>query len=248
MEPIQGQNSFREGGVKMSELEGNGEDIQKMLDGLSIEQRVAGLAPEQVLALYDTEQLLLALPDNALSSLSNGYLTRLSERTRATIRSRIGSESPEEVDIRKLEGYDEVVEKIRGMKEEVAADIEARKAQIRKLVACLRPDHALAGFTPEQVLAAFRSDPELLSITPAHLRADVSLAEVRAIFTPAQLLAAHAPKRVLAGLAPEQRVAGLTPEQALLAMPVEVLRGLGDSYLATLSEPTRAAIRARIGQ
>ena len=83
----------------MSELEGDDEGIQKMLDGLPPErvlaaykpkQRVAGLVPEQVLALYDSEQLLLALPDNALRSLSEDYLATLSEPTRAAIRARIG--------------------------------------------------------------------------------------------------------------------------------------------------------------
>jgi hypothetical protein len=40
----------------------------------------------------------------------------------------------------------------------------------------------------------------------------------------------------------------LPPEQVLLALPVEVLRGLSDAYLDSLSEPTRAAIRARIAE
>jgi hypothetical protein len=52
----------------------------------------------------------------------------------------------------------------------------------------------------------------------------------------------------LAGLAPEQVLAGLTAEQTLLALPDAALRGLTDAYLATLAEPTRAAIRARIGR
>jgi hypothetical protein len=66
--------------------------------------------------------------------------------------------------------------------------------------------------------------------------------------TPEQVLAGLAPEQRVAGLAPEQRLAGLTPEQALLALPDEALRGLADTYLATLSAPTRAAIRARIGR
>jgi hypothetical protein len=43
-----------------------------------------------VLALYDSEQVLLALPDKALRSLSEDYLATLSEPTRAAIRARIG--------------------------------------------------------------------------------------------------------------------------------------------------------------
>ncbi|HLM73883.1 MAG TPA: hypothetical protein VK459_14355, partial [Polyangiaceae bacterium] len=36
------------------------------------------------------------------------------------------------------------------------------------------------------------------------------------------------------------------PAQLLIALPVEVLKGLSDAYLDSLPEPTRAAIRARI--
>jgi hypothetical protein len=55
-------------------------------------------------------------------------------------------------------------------------------------------------------------------------------------------------QKFLDGLSIEQRLAGLAPEQKLLAMPVEVLRGFSKEYLATLSEPMRAAVRARIGR
>jgi len=66
--------------------------------------------------------------------------------------------------------------------------------------------------------------------------------------SPEQRLAGLAPEQVLAAYKPEQRLAGLTPEQALLALPDEILRTFPDDYLATLSEPTRDAIRARIGR
>jgi hypothetical protein len=56
------------------------------------------------------------------------------------------------------------------------------------------------------------------------------------------------PAERLAGLAPEQRVAGLTAEQRLLLLSDDALRGLADTTFAALSEPTRAAIRARIGR
>ena len=213
-----------------SEYEGD-ERLRKLLDGLSIEQRLAGLAPEQVLATYDSEQLLLALPDSALRSLSDDYRATLSKPTRAAIRTRIGFESTEdEVDIRKLEGYDEVLQKIQQMNEEDAEKIELCKQKLRVIVARLPPDHPLAGLTPEQVLAAFRADPEVLCLTAEQLFGGLPPEEELAIFTPAQLLA------------------DLTHEQRLLAMPVEVLRGFSDDYLATLSEPTRAAIRSRIGR
>ncbi len=56
------------------------------------------------------------------------------------------------------------------------------------------------------------------------------------------------PERVLAKYKPEQRVAGLTPEQRVLLLTDDALRGFTEAYLATLSEPTRTAIRARIGR
>jgi hypothetical protein len=66
--------------------------------------------------------------------------------------------------------------------------------------------------------------------------------------TPEQRLTGLAPEQRLSGLAPEQRLAGLAPEEQLLALSDEVLRGLPEAYLATLSGPTRAKIRARIGR
>ena len=48
----------------------------------------------------------------------------------------------------------------------------------------------------------------------------------------------------LAGLAPEQVLATYTAEQLLIALPDKVLRSLSRDYLATLSSPTRTAIRA----
>jgi hypothetical protein len=67
-----------------------------------------------------------------------------------------------------------------------------------------------------------------------------------------KVLARLPPEWVLATYSPEQRLAGLTPEQRLrvllLALPDEALRALSDAYLETLAEPTRAAIRARIGR
>jgi hypothetical protein len=56
------------------------------------------------------------------------------------------------------------------------------------------------------------------------------------------------PERRLAGLAPEQRLAGLSREQMLLALPDEVLRSLSEDYLSTFPEPTRLAVRKRLGQ
>jgi hypothetical protein len=55
-------------------------------------------------------------------------------------------------------------------------------------------------------------------------------------------------QKLIATLPPEQRLVGLSPEQMLLALPDDMIRGFSAEYLATLSEATRAAIRARIGR
>lgn len=65
---------------------------------------------------------------------------------------------------------------------------------------------------------------------------------------PERRVAGLSPEQVLAAYKPEERVAGLSPEQILLTLPDDALRALSDAYLATLSEPTRAAIRRRTGR
>lgn len=66
--------------------------------------------------------------------------------------------------------------------------------------------------------------------------------------TPGQILAGLTPEQILAGLTPEERMAGLSPEQILLGLPVVVLRAFSESYLATLPESVREAIRKRLGR
>jgi len=65
---------------------------------------------------------------------------------------------------------------------------------------------------------------------------------------PEQRLEGLAPEQRLEGLAPEQRLEGLAPEQQVLALSDEVLRGLSDNYLDSLTPATREAIRRRIGR
>lgn len=55
-------------------------------------------------------------------------------------------------------------------------------------------------------------------------------------------------KRFLESLSPEERMAGLTPEQVLPWLPEEMLCHLTDTYLATLPESVREAIRKRLGR
>jgi hypothetical protein len=77
---------------------------------------------------------------------------------------------------------------------------------------------------------------------------DEVLRKALAELPPEQVLATYKPKQRVAGLPPEQVLAMFNSEQVVLALPDDALRSLGDDYLATLSEPTRAAIRARIGR
>jgi hypothetical protein len=72
-----------------------------------------------------------------------------------------------------------------------------------------------------------------------------------------EMLDSLPPEQRLAGLTPEQRLAGLPPEQWLagadrdhqaLALPVEVLRLLPDTYFHSLSPEVQAEIRRRLAQ
>ena len=49
----------------------------------------------------------------------------------------------------------------------------------------------------------------------------------------------------LEGVPVADRLEGVPEDERLLAMPIEALRALPDSYLATLSEDVRAAVLAR---
>ena len=111
---------------------------------------------------------------------------------------------------------------------------------------------------------------ELMSTKEAGMRMqdmegyDELMQEMLATLSPEQRLAGLAPEQRLAGLPPEQRLAGLPPEQRLaglppeqwlagadrdhqaLALPVEVLRLLPDTYFRSLSPEVQAEIRRRL--
>jgi hypothetical protein len=55
-----------------------------------------------------------------------------------------------------------------------------------------------------------------------------------------------APERVLSAYAPEQRLAGLNRDQQALALPVEMLRGLTEEYILSLSPETQEEVRRRL--
>ena len=54
------------------------------------------------------------------------------------------------------------------------------------------------------------------------------------------------PEWVLAKYAPEQRLLGLDHDQQALALPIDVLRGLTEEYILSLSPETQAKVRQRI--
>ncbi|MCK6586245.1 MAG: hypothetical protein L6Q76_01540 [Polyangiaceae bacterium] len=110
------QMGTKEAMMALHELEGYDEVVQKFLELIPPEQRLAGLAPEEaVLALhklegYDEvvqkflelippeqrlaglapEEAVLALPDEVLRALSDDFIEKLPESVQATIRRRLG--------------------------------------------------------------------------------------------------------------------------------------------------------------
>jgi hypothetical protein len=61
-----------------------------------------------------------------------------------------------------------------------------------------------------------------------------------------QVLSHYAPEQVLSHYAPEQRLAGLDRDHQALALPVEVLGLLPETYLRSLSPEVEAEIRRRL--
>jgi hypothetical protein len=63
-----------------------------------------------------------------------------------------------------------------------------------------------------------------------------------------QYIASVPPEKLLARFKIEERLAGLDPAHAVLALPVEVLRGLSEAYLTTLPDDVQATVRARLAR
>jgi hypothetical protein len=86
------QQWMREAKMKQPDIEevpGWNEMMQKYLDKLPVEERLAGLDPEEVLGAFATEQLLVALPPNVLRLLPEEYLRSLPDAVQAQIRTRL---------------------------------------------------------------------------------------------------------------------------------------------------------------
>jgi hypothetical protein len=72
--------------------------------------------------------------------------------------------------------------------------------------------------------------------------------QVLSHFAPEQRLAGLPAEQVLSHFAPEQRLVGLDRDHQALALPVEVLRLLPETYLRSLSPQVEAEIRRRLRQ
>ena len=65
--------------------------LMDLLAVLPPEQRLAGLAPEQIAHALSESDRVLALPDAALRALPDSYLQTLPEETQARIRTRLAT-------------------------------------------------------------------------------------------------------------------------------------------------------------
>jgi hypothetical protein len=75
--------------AELSQMEGYDEVVQRFIDSLTPEQRLAGLAPEQRLADLG-DRAILAMPDHLLKMLPDEAFTNLPPDVRDAIRKRIG--------------------------------------------------------------------------------------------------------------------------------------------------------------
>ena len=66
------------------------EQVERALGVLAPEQRIGGLAPEQRVAGLAPEQLVAVMPEEVLRALSDEFIDQLPEPTRSTVRARRG--------------------------------------------------------------------------------------------------------------------------------------------------------------
>jgi hypothetical protein len=75
--------------MSIQDMEGYDEVMEKLLNSLPPEQRLAGLAPEQRLAGLDHDHQALALPLDVLRLLPEDYLLTLGPEVQAELRRRL---------------------------------------------------------------------------------------------------------------------------------------------------------------
>ena len=79
----------KEAAMSMQDMEGYDELLQRLLDSLPPEQRLAGLPPEQLLSSLDHDHQALALPLDVLRLLPEEYFRSLSPDIAAELRRRL---------------------------------------------------------------------------------------------------------------------------------------------------------------
>jgi hypothetical protein len=171
------------------------------------------------LHVLDLRRVAEAEDDDLLQCLGSGEVT--SRAAQWLVAELVGSKEAG-MSIQDLEGYEELVEKALAS---LPADLVERalaslpKERWEKVLALLPVEQRLAGLPPEQRLAGL---------------------------PPEQRLAGLPPEQRLAGLPPEQRLAGLDRDHEVLALPVHLLRGLSEQYIASLSPEAQAEVRRRL--
>ena len=66
--------------------------------------------------------------------------------------------------------------------------------------------------------------------------------------TPKERMAGLKPEEIVSVLKPEEIAGALKPEHMVLALPLEILRGLSDEAIATLPADVQREVRARLGR
>lgn len=111
-----------------------------------------------------------------------------------------------------------------------AENLEGYEEVIERFLETLPPEKRMAGLPPEKRIAG---------LPPEQLMAPLS---------PEQRMTGLSSKQRMAGLSLEQRLEDVSPEQMLLCSPVDALRLLPESYIATLPEAIREAVRKRLAR
>ena len=80
----------KEARMTEQEMEEYDEVIRRYVNDLTLEQRLQGLAPEQIRSGAGLDKVILALPDEALRAFGDDYVDQLPEPTRSAVRARRG--------------------------------------------------------------------------------------------------------------------------------------------------------------
>ena len=107
------------------------------------------------------------------------------------------------------------------MSTQATPDLDGYEQFVRDYMTQFTPEERLAGLKPEDVLPRFEPEVRLAGLKPEEI--------------------AHA-------LKPEDRLLDLTPAQAVLALPLELLRALPESYIATLPDDVQRTVRSRLAR